>query len=71
MIPKYMTELTPTWMLRCHPYSGGEVMVNGRTVQNVLSVDEVEALKVSSGAQCGLHTACLCQSTWGSLIGQN
>ena len=36
--------------------SGGEVMVNGRTVQKVLSGDEVKALKVSSGAQCGpLH----------------
>ena len=44
--------------------------VNGRTVLNVLSGDEVQALKVSSGAQCGLHTACPCVSTWGNLIGQ-
>ena len=36
--------------------TGGGVKVNGRTVQKVLSGDEVEALKVSSGAQCGpLH----------------
>ena len=31
----------------------GEVLVNGATVQKVLSDDEVRALKVSSGAQCG------------------
>ena len=56
-------------MLRCGPGSGGDVILNGRTVQKVLSHDEV-ALNVSSGAQCGLHTACLCVSTWGNLIGQ-
>ena len=38
------------------PATGGEVPVNGATVQKVLSVAEVKALKVSSGAQCGpLH----------------
>ena len=57
-------------MLRCGPGSGGEVRVNERTVQTVLSRDEVKALKVSSGAQCGLHTACPCVSTWCNLIGQ-
>ena len=36
--------------------TGGAVMVNGATVQKVLSGHEVMALKVSSGAQCGpLH----------------
>ena len=36
--------------------AGGIVRVNGRAVQEVLSGDEVMALKVSSGAQCGpLH----------------
>ena len=34
--------------------TGGKVTVNGATVQNILSDDEVEALKVSSSAQCGL-----------------
>ena len=43
-------------MMRLGPGNGGEVTVNRRTVQKVLSGDEVEALKVSSGAQCGpLH----------------
>ena len=45
-------------------------MVNGRAIQSVLSGDEVKALKVSSGAQCGLHTASPGQSTWDNLIGQ-
>ena len=66
----FIQYLTPTWVLDCDPGSGGNVKVNGRTVQTVLSRDEVRALKVSSGAQCGLHTACPCVSTWGNLIGQ-
>ena len=57
-------------MLQCDPGSGGEVKVNGRAVQTVLSYHEVSALKVSSGAQCGLRTTCPCVSTWGNLIGQ-
>jgi len=65
-----MQDLTPTWMLYCGPATGGEVKVNGRAIQKVLSGDEVKALKVSSGAQCGLHTACPCVSTWYNLIGQ-
>jgi len=65
-----MEDLTPTWMLDCDSVSGGSVKVNGRTVQKVLSGAEVWALKVSSGAQCGLHTACPCVRTWGNLIGQ-
>ena len=66
----YMQQLTRTWMLYCDPGSGGGVKVNGRTVQTVFSGDEVADLKVSSGAQCGLHTACPCVNTWGNLIGQ-
>ena len=65
-----MWDLTPAWLLYCNPVSSGNVMVNGRIVQTVLSGDEVEALKVGSGAQCGLHTACPFVSTWGNLIGQ-
>ena len=41
-------------MMSCSVFCGGEVMVNGMRVQKVLSYDEVEALRVSSGAQCGL-----------------
>ena len=70
MIPQFMQQLTPTRMLDCSPHSGGSVKVNGRTVQKVLSRDEVRALKVSSGAQCGLHTACPCVNIWCDLIGQ-
>ena len=70
VIPKFMEQLTPTWMLHCGPSTGGSVKVNQRTVQKVLSSDEVMALKVSSGAQCGLRTACPCVSTRCNLIGQ-
>ena len=70
VIPEYMWQLTPTWMLYCSPSFGGNVKVNGRTLQKVLSGVEVKALKVSSGAQCGLHTVCPCVCTWGYLIGQ-
>ena len=69
-MPHFMLELTPIWMLDCDPFSGGDVKVNGRTVQTVLSGDDVAALRVSSGAQCGLRTACPCVSTWCNLIGQ-
>ena len=55
-MPQHMEELTPSWMMELYGVTGGVVQVNGRTLQDVLSVDEVEALKVSSGAQCGpLH----------------
>ena len=70
MVPEYMRQLTPTWLLYCGPATGGAVKVNGRPVQKVLSGDKVWALKVSSGAQCGLHTVCPCVGTWGNLIGQ-
>ena len=53
-IPEYMEELTPSWMMCLGVVGGGIVQVNGGTVQNVLSAAEVWALKVSSGAQCGL-----------------
>ena len=69
-MPRLMEQVTPTWMLDCDPLSGGEVRVNGRTVQKVLSRDEMRALKVSSGAQCWLRTSCPCVCTWGYLIGQ-
>ena len=50
-----MLELDQTWLLDCDNLDGGDVFVNRRTVQkNVLSGDEVTALKVSSGAWCGL-----------------
>ena len=65
-MPEYKEELTPSWMMEMGGVAGGELMVNGATVQKVLSVAEVKALKVSSGA-----TACTCMSTWGNLIGQN
>ena len=55
-MPEDIWQLDPTWMMWLSVGTGGEVQVNGRTVQNVLSRDEVKALKVSSGAQCGpLH----------------
>ena len=62
-IPPYMWDLeSGVWMLYCFRLRGCEVMVNGKTVQNVLSSDEVMALKVSSGSQCGVQTAYPCTS---------
>ena len=69
-MPPFMQHLFPNWMLDCLHGPGGIVRVNGRTVQTVLTGGEVQALEVSSGAQCGLHTACPCVSTWRNLIGQ-
>ena len=62
-IPQYIRFLrNGVWMLYCFSGIGGEVMVNGERVQTVLSSDEVKALKVSSGFQCGVQTAYPCTS---------
>ena len=65
-IPQYIRYMrgldNGVWMLCCSRLRGGKVMVNGKTVQKVLSRDEVKALKVSIGSQCGVQTAYPCTS---------
>ena len=55
VFPEDMGYLTPSWMLTCDIYSGGQVWVNGKRVkENFLSPEAVKALKVSGDIQCGL-----------------
>ena len=64
----HMEERSATWMLRCSYFI--QMKVKGEKVQDI-PYDEVRPLRVSSGAQCGLHTVYSCMSTWDNLIGQN
>ena len=67
-----MWELDQTWILYCDYHDGSHVKVNGRTVQRVLSPDEVMALKVSivalSVGYCMYMYEYLGQSDWPELI---
>ena len=53
-IPQCMKKLTSTWMLWCGA-TGGDVYVNGKRVQNILSQAEVRALKVNNAHFGLLH----------------